>query len=153
MRFGIKSWLAVLVLFGLFIASLIQDDNGTFLWTLFGSHLLSPAFWCANYYCARRESERFFFQGALIAGIAPWIASVWLFIVTNIFISSSPLTYSSDYRLRSLAIWFLSGIIAICGGLLSYWIYRCSAPKEQSAVVENGAMTSAAEVSHSNQER
>ncbi len=138
MQYGIKSLLGAMVLLAAFVMGVFQFSPDVCTWTLLFTHLLSPGIWVAGSYANQSRGLKTFFLCGLISGIAPWIATFyWSIVMSQQYGMRSSSQDELKERLMMLAIWSASGIIAICGGLLGYWVYRCCEPRPALAADSN----------------
>lgn len=127
MQFGIKSLLGATTLLAGFVMGVFEFSEVVCAWTLILAHSLSPAIWVAGSFANQSRGLKTFFLSGLITGITPWIAtSYWcILLVMQNGLNSIVTPDEFASRLLLLAVWSSSGVIAIVGGLLGYWIQAC----------------------------
>lgn len=127
MQFGIKSLLGAMVLLAAFVMGVFQFSPLVCFFTLLLTHSLSPAIWLAGFTASRTKGGKAFFLGGIITGITPWIATFVIYVMgLRNLLGESPNSREFEERFVALAWWSSSGLFAIAGGLLSYWICRCN---------------------------
>jgi len=126
MQFGIKSLLGAMVLLATFVMGVFQFSDTVCISTLLIAHALSPAVWIGAFYGNQSRGLKTFSLGGIITGITPWIYTIYTIVVA---FNTGNSAFSSLEKLEQrpvlLACWSASGVTAIGGGLLSYWVYRC----------------------------
>ena len=131
MQFGIKSLLGAMVLLAAFVIGVFQFSPLVCFFTLLLTHSLSPALWLAGFTASRTKGGKAFFLGGMLTGMTPWIVTFLIYVMfLRNLLGESPNSREFEERLTALVWWLASGIFAISGGLLSFWISRCYQERE-----------------------